>query len=247
MLVCDHQGTNMSALVVLAYIITKYRVAPQAALNYAQSKRPIIDVNMQGNDEWSFLCTRVVNPFNAPAQPAVIPPAVLAPELRGSRSHIPGDPTASDIRAAPPLDTGSPAVQELMMAQLIIGMGPSKSAVLPDLDVGRSGDTDDDGYSLVVHSCTSGLHPSLLAAPQVIHFTASRGNRVNIDSFRDDEQQTLHEALVAIDDVRSSGGRVLVTDAQGERLSALVALCYMVGKWQVSPQEALNYAQVWAD
>merc|ERR1711879_52760 len=61
-LVCCQQGKDRSALVVLAYIMTKWSVLPDEAYNYLQSLRPIVSTK-DVPDLWSFLC----NGFTAPS------------------------------------------------------------------------------------------------------------------------------------------------------------------------------------
>lgn len=164
------------------------------------------------------------------------------------------EPTAALMESLPEVNIETPAMVQLMTSQLIAEPGnPTKTEILPSLDMGRSGDTANHGYALVV--CATNAETNLnvdLQTVEVLQICGSictAGNDSESDaelllqSLRSNGQELLHDALTKIDAMRQAGKNVLVCCEEGREKSAIIMLAYIMARFAVSVQAAFRYVQ----
>jgi len=145
-----------------------------------------------------------------------------------------------------------------MMSQLVAGEvnSVSYSEIIPNLDLGRAGDTKNADYRLVVCAMNSArqLHDSLKAPglervqlPIIVNgedvsadASSHADKDVGLESFEFDGQRPLCQALSRIDQVLRKGGKVFVCCQHGKDCSALVVLAYLRARFSVPRERVAN-------
>jgi len=104
--------------------------------------------------------------------------------------------------------------------------------IIRNLHLGRSEDTANNGYTLVVAATDVGYLNQALQGIAVAQLPLENGD-VSPESLCQDGQQLLHQALLRMDAELRRGGKVLVCCRTGTKRSAVVVMAYLRARFNV--------------
>lgn len=121
-----------------------------------------------------------------------------------------------------------------------------KTEILPNLDLGIAKIQEGADYNVVVGATGLELNgdESIKNHAGAIQLPIMAGDTdVGVEGFSHENQQPLREALKRVDQALANGERVYVCCQQGKDRSALFILCYLVAKYEVTPEQAFTFVQ----